>query len=114
MRNKGIRVLVMVALLLGMISSVVFAQTRYSEWIPARNYPNIYYQYANQFNSDEWDGVRFANQNPYRVKITVKFTYRPTGTDVGEREVYLEGGNTYSDIIQLGPNVEMSFMVEED
>jgi len=114
MRKKGFMVLVVMALLVGITSSVAFAGKNPSEWIAARNSPNIYYQYVNQYGGNDWDGVRWLNQNSYRVKISVKFSYRPTGASAGERMVYLEGGNTYSEIVQLGPNVNFSFMVDKD
>lgn len=94
--------------------SVALAAAKIGEWIPASNHPNIYHQVMNRSGGNEPEAVRFANQNSYRVKITVQFTYRPNKTNVGKRVVYLEGSNTYSEWIELGPNVEYSFSVDKD
>jgi len=114
MKKKGFAVLVILVFVLGISASAALAAARYSDWVPARNYANIYHQVVSRSGGNEWEAVRFANQNSHRVKITVSFTYRPNKTNVGERLVYLEGSNSYSEWIELGPNVDYSFTVDKN
>ena len=114
MRKMTIKVFFVMLLLLQITATVAFAAVRTSDWTAGGNYPNIYYQVVNQYGGNEWDGVRFANQNPNRVKIYVSFFYRPTKAKVSEQVIYLEGGNTYSNILQLGPNVWFAFSAEKE
>lgn len=113
MKKKVLAGLIVLILVLGAAASAALAAARYSEWVPARNYPNIYHQVVNRSGGNEPEAVRFANQNPHRVRINVVFIYRPSNTNVGDRAVYLEGGNSYSEWIELGPNVTYSFTVDK-
>jgi hypothetical protein len=101
-------VMLIVVLSLNLMPSAIFSTT-YSNWIPANNFPNAYLQMVNQFNSQQWDGIRFGNQNPFGIKITVNFTHQ--GTYLNTRTVYVEGGNNYSEILQLGPGVGFTWNV---
>lgn len=112
--KKSIAMLVILVLILGIAASTALAAARYSDWIPARNHPNVYHQIVNRSGGNDAEAVRFANQNSYRVKIHVIFTYKPSNTNVGERMVYLEGGNTYSSWVELGPNTTYNFSVDRD
>jgi len=114
MKKKEIAVILSVMLILIIVSSTALAETKYSEWYPARTFPNIYHQLVNRYGDEGWDGVRWANQNQFRVKITVRFYYQKTGDNVGTREVFLEGGNTYSAIVDLGPGVWFEYKVEKE
>ena len=113
MKKKVMAILVVLSLSLGVAASVALAAARYSDWVPARNYPNIYHQIVNRSGGNEPEAVRFANQNSHRVRINVVFIYRPNNTNVGDRTVYLEGGNSYSEWIELGPSVDYSFTVDK-
>ena len=113
--NKKLSVgLIVLLFITGIAASVAFAAAQYSDWMPARNYPNVYHQIVNRSGGNDAEAVRFANQNSHRVKIHVVFTYRPNNTNVGDRIVYLEGGNTYSGWVELGPNTTYSFSVSKD
>ena len=113
MMKKGFMMLVVMVLLLGITSSAVSAQyKKATNWTPAGNYPNINIQYVSQ-SGDYWDGVRWANQNPHKVKISVKFFPSSTGTNVGERVIYLEAVNAMSEIVQLAPGGKVNFSVEK-
>lgn len=114
MKRKVLAGFIVWAFLLGAAATTALAAERYSDWIPARNYPNVYHQIVNRSGGNEAEAVRFANQNQHRIKITVQFTYRPNNTSVGERTVYLEGGNSYSEWLELGPNVTYSFTVDKN
>ena len=113
MKRKVLTGLIVLVFVLGSTISVVLAAAKYSNWIPANNFPNIYKQIVNRSGGNEPEAVRFANQNQHRVKIHVVFVYRPNNANVGDRTVYLEGGNSYSEWIELGPNVTYSFSVNK-
>jgi hypothetical protein len=114
MKKRFAALALAVVCLLLWAAPAAWAAARYSEWMPARNYPNVYHQIVNRSGGSEAEAVRFANQNSHRVKIHVVFTYRPNNTNVGDRTVYLEGGNTYSAWVELAPNVTYSFSVSKD
>lgn len=113
MKKRVVATLVVLVMMLGFAASTALAAPRYSDWTSSR-YPNVYQQIVNRSGGSEAEAVRFANQNSYRVKIHVLFIYRPNNTNVGDRMVYLEGGNTYSEWVELGPNVTYSFTVTKD
>ena len=111
MRKILIKVFFVMLLLVGTMSTAAFAEMQTEEWKAGGNYPNIYYQLIYRDGGNEWYGVRFANQNTYRVKIYVSLFDSNTKADISKKEIYLEGGNTNSEVLQLGPNVGFSFFV---
>lgn len=111
--RKKVLILVLMVFLLAAESAVALAGARYSNWISTR-YTDIFYQEANWSGGTEVEAVRWANQSSHRVKITMKFVYRKTNEDVGQRVLYLEGGNSYSEWVQLGPGVDFFYSVENN
>ena len=100
MRKKGLILVLLLVVLLAAESAIALAGARYSNWISTR-YTDIFYQEANWSGGTEIEGVRWGNQSSHRVKITMKFVYRQTNEDVGQRVLYLEGGNSYSKCVQI-------------
>lgn len=113
MRKKGFILVLLMVFLWSAGAAVALAGARYSNWISTR-YTDIFYQEANWSGGTEIEGVRWANQSSHRVKVTMKFVYRKTNEDVGQRVLYLEGGNSYSEWVQLGPGVDFYYSVEND
>ena len=110
MSKKVIKVFFVMLFLVGIMSTVGFAEMRTGEWKAGGNYPNIYYQLIYRDDGNEWYGVRFANQNTQRVIIYLSFFDSITKANLSKKEIYLEGGNTNSEVLQLGPNVGFSFL----
>ena len=113
MRKKCFIVMLLLMFLFSAESAVALAGAKFSNWISTR-YADIFYQEANWSGETEVEAVRWANQSSHRVKITMKFVYKKTGDNVGQKVLYLEGGNSYSEWVQIGPGVDFFYSVEND
>lgn len=67
-KNVVAFIIVMIALLAAL--PVASAEDRYSEW--SASYSGVQYQYVNQFGGDDWDGVRWHNNNSGKVSVQYK------------------------------------------
>ena len=81
-------ILVTIALLAAV--PVVSADDRYSDW--STSYSGVQYQYVNQFGGNDWDGVRWINNNSGKVSVRYKIKLKDGRTT--DHLIYLEKGET--------------------
>ncbi len=89
MPKKNIMAFILVTIALLAATPVVFAEN-YSDWSAA--YTGVQFQYVNQFGGEDWDGIRWRNNNS--KKVTVHYRMKLKDGSTTDRVIYLGENQT--------------------